>query len=120
MSERTPAYIREHGPMEQPLRVVKLDDAVATLKQEPAWQRDTRLARTLTKEGRLRLVLTIMRAGARLHEHKAEGALTLHCVEGSLLLRIPENHPIELAAGELIVLDAGISHGVEAVTECAF
>ncbi len=120
MAEHTPAYVREHGPLEVPLRVVKLDDALATLKQEPGWTRDNRLAHTLAKQGNLRVVLTVMRAGAELREHKAEGALTLQCVEGRLRLRIPRNHPIELVAGEFVALDAGVSHTVEAVTECAF
>lgn len=48
--EHASACVQEHGPQELPLRVVKLNELV-TRKQEPAWARDHRLARTLVKQG---------------------------------------------------------------------
>jgi len=118
--EHVPAYVREHGPLQLPLRVIHLANEIGTLKQEAGSDRDKRLARTLAKEGQLRLVLTVMRAGDRLQEHQTEGALALQCIEGSLRLHTQISHPIDLRAGELVALDGGVTHSVEAVTECAF
>lgn len=118
--EHVPAYVRQHGPLQTPVRVVQLANELATLRLEPVWQRGERVARTIAKEGKLRLVLTLMPAGTRLHEHRAEGALTLQCLAGRLRLEIEATHPLELIEGELVALDGGVTHTAEAVTECAF
>lgn len=119
MAEQVPTYVREHGSLETPLRVVRFANEIATLKNEPAWQNGERVARTLAKEGRLRVVLSLMRRGSRLHEHQTEGATTIQCVEGRMRLLSP-GREIELLAGELVALDGGVRHSVEAATECAF
>jgi quercetin dioxygenase-like cupin family protein len=118
--EHTPAYVREHGPLQTPLRVVRFANEITSLKQDPAWQSGERAARTLVKEGRLRAVLTLMRAGMRLHDHKTDGAVTVHCLQGRMQLQTAIGHPLELIEGELVALDAGVTHSVEALTECAF
>jgi hypothetical protein len=62
-----PAYVREHGPLEVPLRHVRLNDELASLKRQPAWERGERVAKTLVKEQGLNAVLTAIHAGAALH-----------------------------------------------------
>lgn len=125
MTDHQPAYIREHGPMQVPLRIVRLASEIESLMAEPAWQHGDRVARTLTKESVLRAVLTVMRAGAKLEPHTADGAVTIQCVQGRMHLITPAedgslSHADELIAGELAVLDRGLAHSVEAVDECAF
>jgi quercetin dioxygenase-like cupin family protein len=119
MAEHVPAYVREHGPLETALRVVGFANEIASLKDEPTWQRGERVARTLTKEGRLRIALVLMRQGSRLHEHKTEGATTIQCLEGRMRL-LSLGREIELLPGELVALDGGVPHSAEAVSECAF
>lgn len=116
--EHVPAYVREHGPLETPVRVLQFANEIAQLKREPGWQHGNRLAKTMTKEGPLSVVLSIMRAGARAQEHRAEGPVTLQCLEGKLRLH-HAGHPLDLVAGEMVVLDAGVSHSHEALTDCA-
>ncbi len=120
-----PAYIRAHGPLEVPLRVIRLQSHIATLQAERAWREGDRVAQTLVKEGGLRVVLTLMRAGARLQPHATAGAVTIHCVQGRLRLLSPGHtgdlsHSVELIAGELAALDTGLPHTVEAIADCAF
>ncbi len=116
--DHVPAYVREHGPREVPVRVVKFASEIAMLKREPRWQHDNRLAKTLAKEGPLAVVLSIMRAGATVQEHQVDGPVTLQCLKGTLRLHYA-GHPLDLVAGELVVLDAGIPHRHEALTDCA-
>jgi quercetin dioxygenase-like cupin family protein len=118
--EHVPSYVREHGPLATRLRIIRFANELASLKQDPAWQHGERVARTLVKEGRLRAVLTLMRAGTRLHEHQTEGAATIHCLSGRMRLDTVGSDPVELGEGELAALDAGVKHSVEAATECAF
>lgn len=115
--EHVPAYVREHGPLEIPVRVLQFASEIAQLKREPGWQHGNRLAKTLAKEGPLTVVLSVMRAGARAQEHRAAGPVTLQCLEGTLRLH-HAGHPLELVAGEMVVLDAGIPHSHEALTDC--
>ena len=119
--QHVPAYIREHGPLATPVRSVRLREAVVAIEQEPAWQDGSveRLAHTLSKDGRLRVVLTRLRAGARLHEHQAEGPVTVQCVQGRMRFTA-EGSPIDLADGQIVMLGARVPHSVEAIDECAF
>lgn len=119
-NKHVPAYVRERGPLQTPLRVVRLADALATLQHESAWATGDRAGRTLVKQGLLRVVVTAMHAGTRLDEHQTAGALTLQCLTGQLALHTAIAHPLELIEGEFIALDCGMVHSVEAVTDCAF
>ena len=71
----------------------------------------SRIARTLVKEGPLRLTLIGVRAGGALHEHEAEGPITIHVLEGAIVVRAAgESH--SLTAGGLLALDGGVRHDV--------
>ncbi|MGI8554440.1 MAG: cupin domain-containing protein [Dehalococcoidia bacterium] len=119
MSEHEPTYTRQHGPLQVPVRVLRFEDQIASLQKEPAWQRGERAAKTLVKEGRLRVVLTLMRAATELHEHKTEGATTIQCLSGRMKVN-SLGRSIELIEGEMIALDGGVPHAVEAIGESAF
>ncbi|HZQ34757.1 MAG TPA: cupin domain-containing protein [Dehalococcoidia bacterium] len=119
MAEHVPEYIREHGPLQTDLRQVRLADELRTLHQEPAWQRGERAARTLVKQGDLRVVLTAMRSGTSLKEHSAEGALTIYCVDGRMQVSAA-GCTLDLQPGDLIALDGGVQHSVDATLDCAF
>jgi len=114
-----PTYIRQHGPMQIPLRIVRFEHETDALQKEPAWTRGERVARTLVKEGGLAAVLTLMPAGTALTEHRAEAAATIQCLAGRIKLRA-EGGEIELMEGELAALNSGVNHSVAAVTESAF
>ncbi len=113
-----PAYIREHGPLEVPLRILRLDDQIAEIKRDAAWEREGRVGKTLAKEGALSVVLTVMRAGAALHEHQTEGPITIQCLSGRLELSA-DGRTVELAAGELAALDGRVRHSVKALADSA-
>jgi quercetin dioxygenase-like cupin family protein len=117
--DHVPAYVQKHGPLETPVRVLRFASEIAALKREPGYQHGNRLARTVAKEGPLTVVLSIMRAGARAQEHRAAGPIALQCLEGTLRLH-HGGHSLDLTPGELLVLDAGIPHSHEALTDCAF
>jgi quercetin dioxygenase-like cupin family protein len=118
-SEREPAYIREHGPLEAPLRILRLDDQIAEVQQEPAWQHGERAGRTLVKEGGLSAVLTVMRAGTDLPEHHTEGPVTIHCLSGRIELSAG-GRSAEIGPGELAALDSDVRHSLKALTDSAF
>ncbi len=117
--EHVPTYVREHGSLETPVRLVHLNEALTGLRQEPAWLRGERVAQTLVKDGHLRSVLTLLPAGTELPAHHAAGPATVHCLQGRMRLTTQPAPPLELAAGDWVALDTDVEHSVKAVTECA-
>jgi quercetin dioxygenase-like cupin family protein len=99
--------------------VFDLAAIAAEMRREDAYQRDGHTARTLVREDDIRIVLIVMRAGARIAEHQANETASIHLLSGHVRLRLPDHHA-ELPAGRLLVLERGLRHDVEAVAESAF
>ena len=89
------------------------------MKRERAWQTGDRTAMTLLKTRELRLVLVAMHAGTAVPEHRAEGAVAVHVVQGRVLLHSRVGD-VTLDAGQLLTLQPGIWHGVRAIDDCAY
>lgn len=106
------------GPVRQGA-VFDLATIDAELRREEAYQREGHTARTMVRDDDMRIVLVVMRAGARIAEHRANDTASIHAVSGHVRLRLPDN-TAELPAGHLLVLERGVRHDVEAVTESAF
>jgi len=69
-------------PLHGPLQSFNLDEELARLRQEEAWQQGQRNAITLRKGQGLNVVLLVMRGGDRLEEHSAPGPISLSVREG--------------------------------------
>jgi quercetin dioxygenase-like cupin family protein len=70
-----------------------------------------RIARTLVKEGPLRLTLVGLGPGGALHEHEAAGPVTIHILEGELELNAGGETRLH-RVGVLIALDRRVRHAV--------
>ncbi len=97
---------------------VQIAEEVERLKQESTWRSGARNAITLTKEGPLRVVLIVLRAGAKLHEHQTGGPLMLQALSGSLRFRT-RDRALEMKPGEIVALESALDHEVEALEESA-
>lgn len=96
-----------------------LNQQIEQLKEEAAWAQTGRTAKTLAKYADFRMVLTVMKAGKRLEEHKAEGRLSIHTLTGALKLRLG-GEAVNVPAGHVIALDRALPHDVEALEDSAF
>jgi quercetin dioxygenase-like cupin family protein len=76
-------------------------------------------ARTLIKCDDLRVVLSTLRAGARIPEHKAEGRVSVHVLSGHIRVRA-SGRTFNLRPGGLLALDGGVPHDVAALEQSAF
>ncbi|HEX3481938.1 MAG TPA: hypothetical protein VHT91_43290 [Kofleriaceae bacterium] len=85
------------------------------LRSEDAYRRDGHTARTLVREPALRIVLVVMKAGARIAEHVAQEITSIQAVTGQV--RVTLERPIELAAGGVLVIAPDCRHQVEAIAE---
>jgi quercetin dioxygenase-like cupin family protein len=70
-----------------------------------------RVARTLVKEGALRITLVGVSAGGGLREHKADGPISIEVLEGDVEVEAGGRR-WPLASGALLVLEAGAPHAV--------
>jgi quercetin dioxygenase-like cupin family protein len=78
-----------------------------------------RTARTLLKDGPLRVTLTLLDAGGVIAEHSADGPITIHVLSGTIRLRI-DGHDHVIESGRMAAATAGVRHAVAADTDAVF
>lgn len=78
-----------------------------------------RIARTLVKDGALRLTLVGLSPGAAIHEHEAEGPITIHVLAGELELTAGGETRVHAVAA-LIGLGPQVRHAVSSLHGAMF
>ena len=105
----------------EPLLRFDLNHELKQLRREESWGRETgRSSKTLAKYPDFRIVLVCMKVGSHMNDHGAEARISIQALEGKIRLHLPDQNPIDLSTGQLMTLDCGIHHDVEAVEESAF
>jgi quercetin dioxygenase-like cupin family protein len=74
-------------------------------------------AKTLVKDGPIRVVLVGLKSGATLREHKAEGPVTIQALQGEAVVSSGSDRET-LSVGSLLVFGADIPHTVDASSDC--
>lgn len=97
-------------------RRIVLAEAVATLRAEAYDTVQKHRQVTLLHGPTLRLVLFAFDAGGQLPIRDAPGPVTLHGLNGSCRVRTPRE-VYDLDAGDLLLLDAGVSFAVDSVDD---
>ena len=78
-----------------------------------------RSARTLSKEGPLRLTLIALAADGLLPEHSTDGPVTIHVLDGSVTFSVLEQE-YPLVAGDVLILGAGVQHAARSTEGVRF
>lgn len=113
--------VREPGVLAATSLKFNLEEEIRQLQAEPRWQAG-HTAKTIAKYTDFRVVLVVMKAGARLVRHRTAGRISIQACHGSLRLRFSgdfESETVEVAAGDLFLLDREVAHDVEALTDSA-
>lgn len=77
------------------------------------------ISRLLLRTPELKLVLFVMLAGSHMPEHRSDGRLAVHCLQGAIRLRLTtEAH--ELRQDDVLALDRKVDHDVQALEDSAF
>jgi quercetin dioxygenase-like cupin family protein len=76
-----------------------------------ALARTGRSARTLLKDGPLRVTLIVLGPGGDIPEHQTEGPITIHVLRGALRLNV-EGTDYGLGTGDLLSIGTGASHSL--------
>jgi quercetin dioxygenase-like cupin family protein len=89
------------------------------LRGSDAYTREGHTAHTLVREDDLRIVVIVMKAGARMAKHRADETASIHGLSGHVRLHLPDDETTDVHAGQLLVLERGVQHDVEAVLDSA-
>ncbi len=94
---------------------------IAKLKSSPSWQQAAgRSSETLARYSDFSVILVLMKAGTQMGKHHAEGRTSIYVIQGRVRLHLLEGQCADLGAGELLMLERGLEHDVEAPEESAF
>jgi quercetin dioxygenase-like cupin family protein len=75
--------------------------------------------KTLIKTENLEVVRLVMAAGKEIAEHKAPGAITVHCLEGKIAFTALGKTQ-DLSPGQMLYLTPGESHSVQCIENASF
>jgi quercetin dioxygenase-like cupin family protein len=89
------------------------------LRQGHEWATTGHNSKTLVKYPDLRIVLTAIRANARINEHKTAARISVQVLSGHIRMEV-DGMLFDLPAGELLALDQAMPHDVAAVEDSAF
>ncbi len=78
-----------------------------------------RTARTIVKEGPLRLTILQLGVGGTLPEHRTDAFVTIHCIEGDVVFSV-RNTDYALTPGDVLVLRPGVEHAARSINGCVF
>jgi quercetin dioxygenase-like cupin family protein len=106
-------------PLDAPLLTFDLPTLVQQIKSGESWRKGERNALPLFKTERMRVVLMALHAGATLSSHRADGPITVHVLEGRIHFSA-ELQTVTLTQGQMLTLQAGLPHAVEAPEESVF
>jgi quercetin dioxygenase-like cupin family protein len=109
--------VRTPGPLGNPILTFDLNAETNRLREENAWQ-GGRDSKTLVKNEDFRIVLTVMKANALLHEHKATGRISVQVLSGHIQMHV-QDKVFDLPAGHLLALDRDVPHDVTALEDSA-
>lgn len=73
---------------------------------------------SLLKTPSLQLMRLVLPAGQGLPTHSVLGAITVHCIEGEAVVTT-RTRTCRLLAGQLVMLEGGEPHAVQAVTDAS-
>lgn len=98
-------------PLAGDVMVFRLDEERVRTADPAAVKRGGPSARTLLKDGPLRVTLIVLGAGGAIAEHSADGPITVHVLDGDIRFTAA-GQAHELRAGDLLSTHGGIRHSV--------
>jgi quercetin dioxygenase-like cupin family protein len=106
-------------PLSGDVLVFEIDEERERAADPELLERSGRNARTLLKDGSLRVTLVVLGAGGELAEHEAAGPITIQVIEGRIRFRAADDEH-DLIAGQLLAAGAGVRHQIRSTDGASF
>lgn len=116
MPAQTHTYLRTHT-LAGALLTADLKRESAALLEKAAASTAKRAAKTLFKQGPLRVTMVAMQAGGSLQKHLVQGEVTVQMISGRARLDT-NGRAVDLVAGTLVSLGAGVQHDLIVSRDC--
>ena len=116
-AKNTPTYLRTHQ-LRGSVMHFALSAEDAGLRARASASKSGRAAKTLVKEGPLRITLVALTQGTVLGSHEVAGPLSIQSLRGHLRI-LTDTGDVDVPAGSLAVLDAGVAHSARALEDSA-
>jgi len=114
--EKVPDYLRTHQ-LQGALLKFDVASEVEQLRAQVTPSGTERAAKTLVREGPIRVTLIVLRRGAAMEKHHVAGPVTIQVLHGTFRLSTGQGDA-DVRAGELAVLDAETPHAAQALEDC--
>jgi quercetin dioxygenase-like cupin family protein len=98
--------------------IFSLADEIRQLRGESEWREGDRNSMTLAKALDFRVLLSVLREGATIHDDEGDGRASVQVLEGRAVLKV-DNQQADLVAGELATVDTGHRWQLRAKEESA-
>lgn len=118
-NEATPLRPAGDRVLNAPLVEMDLNESIRLIKSETTWAESDKNSVTLFKSETMRIVLVGLREYAELPPHKTNGVISVQVIEGKIAFTA-EQQTAHLERGQMIALQANITHGVKALSEAFF
>ncbi len=118
MTAHESTYARTHTLAARQLEF-ELDAEVADLLEQARGALGGRIAKTLVKEGPLRVTVVGLREGTVVQEHHVDAPASVQVLAGRMALT-SDAGSVSLGRGGMVVLDTGVAHALTAQEDCAF
>jgi quercetin dioxygenase-like cupin family protein len=106
-------------PLSGDVMLLHLDEETQHARETATMDKHGRSARTLLKDGTMRVTLVVLAPGGELAQHVAEGPITLQPIEGAITFTT-DDVAYEVHTGELLSARAGLRHAVSSQHGAAF
>ena len=116
-NEKRSAVLRTRRLSGKVLRFL-IDAEDETLREFADASKSGRAAKTLVKQGPLRVTLVALKGGTALPPHQVDGPVSIQILRGCLDLTTDKG-AIPLPSGILVTLEAGLTHAATAVEDSA-
>lgn len=87
------------------------------LQERAASSNAGRAAKTLVREGPIRITLVALRKGTALQPHQVTGPVSIQSLRGCLRVTA-EGGDVDVPPGGLVALDTGVAHAARALDDC--
>jgi quercetin dioxygenase-like cupin family protein len=115
MSEKDHSYLQSHQISGEVL-TLNLEQEEASILEAAKASAVGRAAKTLVKDGPLRIIIMGLTTGASLQEHDAAGPVSIHVLSGQVSVTSPDRSD-SVRAGEALIFGAAVSHSLEAQSD---
>lgn len=99
--------VRKAHVLAAPLQCFDFAEEIAALRRERPYVEQDRNAKTLVKSDAFRIVLAVLKAGARFDEDDPRGHVSMVVREGRVALEVGDGHRTEVGPAQIAAIGAG-------------